>query len=76
MCLELGRTTQATRVDHVIPLAHDGPDEDCNTRNLCEPHHLEVTAEQFGHAVPRHRGVGRDGRPTNPEHAWNLARRG
>jgi 5-methylcytosine-specific restriction protein A len=74
MCLDLGRTTVATRVDHKIPLAHDGPDEDWNTRNLCEAHHLEVTAEQFGHQTPKHCGVGRDGRPTAPGHAWNQPR--
>jgi hypothetical protein len=65
----------ATIVDHVIPLAHDGPDEDWNTRNLCAEHHLGVTAQQFGHqAPPAARGVGRSGRPTSPDHPWNAAR--
>ncbi|MDF0489197.1 HNH endonuclease signature motif containing protein [Sphingomonas sp. H39-1-10] len=61
-------------VDHIKPLALGGSDEDRNTRNLCDPHHLEVTAEQFGHAVARGaRGVGRDGRPVGRDHEWNRS---
>jgi hypothetical protein len=66
----------ATVVDHIVPLAKGGSDEDDNTRNLCEPCHQVVTAEQFDHQVARGaRGVGRDGRPTNPEHPWRGAGR-
>lgn len=72
MCLALGRTTIATRVDHIVPLAKDGDDVDSNTRNLCVPHHTEVTAEQFGFDVAKgQRGVDCDGRPTDPDHPWN-----
>lgn len=72
MCLADGRTTEATVVDHIVPLAHGGSDEDQNTRNLCDDHHAEVTAEQFGHAEPvTGRGIGRSGRPTSPDHPWN-----
>nr|WP_132882306.1 HNH endonuclease signature motif containing protein [Sphingomonas sp. JUb134] len=68
------RATIATVVDHIVPLAKGGSDEDENTRNLCDPCHQVVTAEQFGHQVARGaRGVGRDGRPTNPEHPWRGA---
>jgi len=75
-CLEAGRTTLATRVDHIQPLALGGEDVDENTRNLCEPCHDIVTAEQFGHAAPiEARGIGRDGRPTDIDHPWNRARR-
>ena len=71
-CAEQGRTTIATVVDHTQPLALGGLDVDDNTRNLCDPCHLEVTAEQFGHAAPiADRGVDRRGRPTSPGHAWN-----
>ena len=70
-CAERGRTAEATRVDHILPLAMGGSDEDSNTRNLCEPCHLEVTSEQFGHAAPRApRGVDGEGRPTNRDHPW------
>jgi len=72
LCDAAGRVTLATRVDHIKPLALGGDDVDSNTRNLCEPCHLEVTAEQFGHAEPiKGRGVARSGRPTSPYHPWN-----
>ena len=74
-CLAAGRTTVATVVDHIKPLAHGGSDEDGNTRNLCDPCHVEVTAEQFGHQVRRGRpGVGADGRPLDRDHPWSAAR--
>ncbi|HYI43675.1 MAG TPA: HNH endonuclease signature motif containing protein [Sphingomicrobium sp.] len=46
MCLP--RPVIATVVDHIVPLALGGSDEDSNTRNLCDEHHRQVTAEQFG----------------------------
>jgi 5-methylcytosine-specific restriction protein A len=73
-CDAKGLTTLATIVDHIVPLAKGGSDEDINTRNLCDPCHIEVTAEQFGHAAPiKGKGVGRDGRPTSRNHPWNRA---
>lgn len=76
MCLAKGRTTEATRVDHIKPLDHGGSDEDSNTRNLCQPHHLEVTAEQFGHqARAGTRGCDVTGRPVDPAHPWRLGRK-
>lgn len=72
MCLALGRVTEATIVDHIVPLDHGGCDEDDNTRNLCKPHDIEVTAKQFGHQVATGmRGVSANGRPTGLDHAWN-----
>jgi hypothetical protein len=74
-CLAAGRTTVAAVVDHIKPLAHGGSDDDDNTRNLCDPCHLEVTAEQFGQQVRRGRpGVGEDGRPLDRDHPWAAAR--
>ena len=75
MCLKAGVTRIATDVDHITPLAHGGLDVDGNTRNLCKPHHLEVTAEQFGHAQPAgEKGVAASGRPTGRDHPWNGQR--
>ena len=71
-CLERGITRLATRVDHKIPLAFDGPDEDWNTRNFCEPCHIEGTAEQFALRT-LHRGIAADGRPTSDGHLWNRS---
>lgn len=74
MCDDEGLTTFATVVDHRTPLALGGTDEDSNTRNLCDRHHTIVTAQQFGHALPvEGKGIGRDGRPTSPDHPWNRA---
>lgn len=71
-CLEEGRTELATVVNHIVPLARGGEDVDDNTENLCARHDAEVTARQFGLAVPiEGRGIGEDGRPTNPSHPWN-----
>lgn len=51
----------ATVVDHIKPLALGGSDDDENTRNLCDPCHDEVTAEQFGKR--RVQACGEDGWP-------------
>lgn len=70
----LGRVTLAAIVNHIVPLAHGGSDDDDNTENLCKPCDLIVTAEQFGHDAPiEARGVGRDGRPTSADHPWNRS---
>ena len=61
MCLP-NRITLADVVDHILPLALGGSDEDSNTRNLCDEHHAKVTAEQFGLRAPRKR-IGIDGWP-------------
>lgn len=71
-CTERGYTVFATVVDHIVPLALGGADEDRNTRNLCDACHAEATADQFGHRMPG--GVGADGRPTSPNHPWNRAK--
>lgn len=70
MCMADGHTTLATVVDHVVPLARGGDDVDANTRNLCDRHHEQVTATQFGRVDRSRRGVDRDGRPLDPDHPW------
>ncbi|MGK2287273.1 HNH endonuclease [Pedomonas sp. V897] len=55
-------------VDHIVPLALGGTDEDSNTRVVCEPCHVDVTAEQFGHR--RRIGCDVDGWPIG-DHPWN-----
>ncbi|APZ98057.1 hypothetical protein BWQ93_05860 [Sphingopyxis sp. QXT-31] len=73
-CLDRGIVRLADEVNHKVPLDHGGEDVDENTENLCKPCHLGVTAEQFGHAAPiKGRGIGRDGRPTSPDHPWNRS---
>lgn len=77
ICLVDGRTEVAVIVDHVVPLALGGLDVDGNTRNLCRRHDLQVTAEQFGHRVTAGgKGVAANGRPTSPDHPWNIGKSG
>lgn len=72
MCTAEGRVELATRVDHIRPLALGGEDVDSNTRNLCVPHHAEVTAVQFGHEKQSRLGAcDASGMPTDPAHPWN-----
>ena len=48
-CLDEGKTTLATAVDHVIPLHAGGQDVCSNTRNLCDPHHRDKTNRDMGY---------------------------
>ena len=57
----LTRVSIATVVNHIVPLAHGGSDEDENTENLCRPCDLIVTAEQFDHKQKQQ--IGLDGWP-------------
>ena len=75
-CLAIGRVVPATVVNHIKPLAHGGSDDDDNTENVCREHDKIETAKQFDHKVTADgRGIGRSGRPTNPDHPWNRAQR-
>ena len=58
-------TRTAKFVDHIKPLALGGLDVDENTRNLCEPCHEAVTAEQFGFMLKN--TIGKDGWPIENE---------
>ena len=52
LCKAEGKVTASTVPDHIVPLAKGGEDVDSNIRCLCEDHHRQVTAEQFGHRQP------------------------
>ena len=61
LCLNNGRTTEATVPDHINPLALGGTDTDNNIRCLCADCHRDMTAMQFGKRTkPR---TGTDGWP-------------
>ncbi|MCW8884153.1 MAG: HNH endonuclease [Motiliproteus sp.] len=44
-CLEMGRVTPATEVDHVIPKADGGTDRLSNLRAICKPCHQDKTQQ-------------------------------
>lgn len=60
-CKAEGVIRPADVVDHIVPLAKGGEDTDANCRSLCNEHHTERTAEQFGHK--RKVAIGADGWP-------------
>ncbi|WP_139157546.1 HNH endonuclease, partial [Enterobacter hormaechei] len=41
-----GIATKATSVDHIIPKAHGGTDDDSNLESLCWPCHRKKTATE------------------------------
>lgn len=54
-CERVGRTTEATEVDHIIPLAHGGTHDPENLQSLCHPCHVRKTYEdrrRYGGAEP------------------------
>lgn len=70
-CQAKGLMRKADVVDHVVPLAHGGPDTDDNTRNLCGPCHVEATADQFGYK--KRLEIGLDGWPVDTSNTVRLA---
>lgn len=70
-CQAKGITRKADVVDHIVPLAHGGPDTDDNCRNLCNPCHVAATADQFGHR--KRVEIGSDGWPVDTSNTLRLA---
>ena len=70
-CKANGRVSIAMELDHVVPLFKgglDSPDPMVNRQGLCNPCHLEKTAEDMGHKAT---GCDVNGLPTDPRHPWN-----
>lgn len=47
-CLAKGRPTPARHVDHIVPKAKGGTDDEANLQSLCVPCHDEKTARDKG----------------------------
>lgn len=46
-CKKAGRVTEATVVDHIVPLWKNGADDyETNGQSLCDPHHAVKTAQE------------------------------
>lgn len=73
-CARQGRTTLGTIADHIKPLAKGGTGERSNYQLLCDDcSDAKTLADRGAQSKVAARGVGRDGRPTSPDHAWNRA---
>ncbi len=47
-CIQEGRTTLATELDHIVALVNGGEDVESNRQGLCVEHHLRKTAQDLG----------------------------
>jgi 5-methylcytosine-specific restriction protein A len=61
MCMAQGRLTEATQLDHIIPLVRGGLDDSSNVQGLCVPCHKVKTAIDMGHK--QRPVIGLDGYP-------------
>ena len=70
-CRERGRVTVATDLDHSIPKAKGGTDDESNLAPLCRPCHDAKSAADRGHRIKY--GGGIDGEPSadDVDHHWN-----
>lgn len=55
-CKRADRVTLATEVDHVIPQAEGGTDQDTNLQAICEACHKTKTAAETARGVGRKSG--------------------
>ena len=70
-CTRNGRVTVGTIADHVVPLAKGGTGAGSNYQLLCQDCSDAKTLVDKGAIARPKGGVGRDGRPTSPDHPWN-----
>lgn len=56
-CAESGCSKRATHVDHIVPLAAGGADDESNFQSLCHSHHsIKTNKEDGGFGNPKGRG--------------------
>jgi len=67
-CLRAGRLTPAKEVDHIIPKAKGGKDDNDNLQSICVACHKEKTARENG---SRKVGYNEKGEPIG-DHHWNT----
>jgi 5-methylcytosine-specific restriction protein A len=61
-CLRTGRVTAAQEVNHKVPKAQGGTDNDDNLEAICTPCHKDETTRQQGKRPMQ--AIGADGWPT------------
>ncbi|MDR5776940.1 MULTISPECIES: HNH endonuclease signature motif containing protein [unclassified Caballeronia] len=64
-CASADQVRESVIVDHIIPLAQGGTDDESNLRGLCTACHDAVTREQFGYR--ERKAFGADGLPADGE---------
>jgi 5-methylcytosine-specific restriction enzyme A len=52
-CLRNSEVTKATQVDHIVPKAEGGTDDDDNLQAICSPCHTAKTAQESARARSR-----------------------
>lgn len=62
-CSKQGRITEATEVDHIVPVAKGGTDDDSNLQSICVACHEAKTALDCGRRPKRR--IGLDGYPVD-----------
>lgn len=67
-CAAKGRITEATQVDHIVPLYKGGCEQASNRQSLCDDCHRSKTAEDMGYA--QRARIGPDGYPIEEPSAW------
>jgi len=63
-CKRNNHTTMATEVDHVIPQAEGGSDDETNLQAICDPCHKAKTADEAKRGANRSRSGGTSQRGT------------
>jgi 5-methylcytosine-specific restriction protein A len=53
VCLRTGDITKADSVDHIVPKAEGGTDDDDNLQSICVPCHTAKTAQESARARRR-----------------------
>lgn len=90
VCQRAGRITAAAQVDHIVPKAEGGTDDEGNLQAICKRCHQIKTGREgaigkvYGHesgSSPRPRqdpviGCNTDGVPLSPGHHWNRPQKG
>jgi 5-methylcytosine-specific restriction protein A len=75
-CLDRGLVTVANAVDHVVPKAQGGSDDESNLQAICNDcHQTKTVAEALGargiDGVRPSKACTNGGQPTDPKHPWN-----
>lgn len=79
-CLADGKVHSGTEVDHIVPKANGGTDDDANLQTICRSRHQAKTAAEAAQArgatLRPSSACRADGMPTDPSHPWHKGEGG